>query len=342
MGALAPLLLKINSSSLLFSLSLIVGTLITISSSSWFGVWMGLELNLLSFLPLILRSRKFSAEAALKYFLAQALASALLLAGILARAALPGSVGGAAAGPAPLMAFALFTKIGAAPTHFWFPEVSMGLGWGANIVLMTWQKIAPFVVIFYLPLPGALLAAAVGASALVGALGGFNQTSLRKILAFSSINHIAWMLIATTASQALWGVYFLTYRLMTLIIINFFNFSDLSSLAQLNISSEPHSITNFIVSLNMLSIGGLPPFLGFIPKWIVIEYIMGAGLHLMALFIISITLIVLYFYLRLTYASFIFFNSALKLPPRGLARPSNIMTWVSVAGLLAGPATLLF
>lgn len=148
---------------------------------------MGLELNLLSFIPLIsAKNNQYSSEAALKYFLIQALGSSVII--------LAASFALTAAGSAKvLMAVALLLKSGAAPFHFWFPRVIEGLQWPSAIILITIQKIAPMSLLSYLTLEHIfpVFWAAILISAVVGAIGGLNQTLLRKIIAYSSINHMA-------------------------------------------------------------------------------------------------------------------------------------------------------
>jgi len=326
-----------NISSVLFLASLATGTLITITSTTWLGIWIGLEINLLSFIPLISKSRKFSAEAALKYFLTQAFASSLLLVGLLYNYILTDETNLIAQPAIILIGVASMVKMGAAPVHFWFPEVARGLDWLTNIILITWQKIAPFIILLYLNYPIELLAITCALSAIFGAFGGFGATSLRKILAFSSINHIAWIIIRTHYRQFIWITYFTVYCLMTLVIINYFSSNNLNTLRQLSSPSNTNYINIFIVSLNILSIGGLPPFLGFYPKWLVIEFIITENLHILVLLIVIITLIVLYFYLRLTYRCFMFYTRVNK-PLTSTANNTNFpLAWAPIAGLLLAP-----
>jgi NADH-ubiquinone oxidoreductase chain 2 len=236
-----------------------------------------------------------------------------------------------------LIGVSSMVKIGAAPVHFWFPEVARGLGWSTNIILITWQKIAPFVILIYLEFPTELLIIVCALSAIFGAFGGFGATSLRKILAYSSINHIAWIIIRTHYRQFIWITYFSIYCLITIIIINYFLENNFNTLRQLFTIVNTNYTNTFIVSLNILSIGGLPPFLGFYPKWLVIEFIVNENMYILVLLMIAITLIVLYFYLRLTYSCFIFYirvNKSFTIINRKTNTP---LAWLSVAGLLLIP-----
>lgn len=295
-----------NPSKLIFIFSIFLGTLITISSNSWLGVWIGLEINLLSFIPLIIDlNNLISTEASLKYFLTQAFASSLLLFSIILFIILNNfqynllniyiTI---------LIALPLIIKRGIAPFHFWFPNVIEGISWSIRLILITWQKIAPIIIISYLTNFNFFILFII-LSASVGAIGGLNQTSLRKIIAFSSINHLGWIMSAILFNEYLWLVYFLLYSFITaglVFILNQFNLFYINQIFSLFTNSSILK-TNFIVSF--LSLAGLPPFLGFLPKWLVIQSLISINQYMLIIVLIIISLITLYFYLRICYSTLI-------------------------------------
>lgn len=199
-SSLLFLILTIHPARILFLSTLLLGILITISRSSWFGCWLGLELNLISFIPILTSKHDtYSSEAALKYFLIQALGSAIILIRVCFTFLSNYTAN-------MIIIAALLLKRGAAPLHFWFPPVMQGIKLPQCVILITVQKIAPIVIISYtlasyntfLPL---IIASIL--SRLVGAIGGLNQTLIRKIIAYSSINHMAWMLAAISISLSI-------------------------------------------------------------------------------------------------------------------------------------------
>lgn len=305
----------IHPTRLLFYSTLILGTLITISASTWLGAWIGLEINLLSFIPLISnKNNQFSTEAALKYFLTQALASAILLFGILCLG-LYQNLSFSTSFTAPfnlVLATTLLLKIGAAPLHFWFPGVIEGLRWTNGLILMTWQKIGPLILLSYVFTSGPFRTLLVLLSSLVGSLGGFNQTSLRQIIAYSSINHLGWMLAATLLGESYWIVYFLFYSFLRLAIISLFNAYQLSHINQVFSLPISNPILKLALFCNLLSLGGLPPFLGFLPKWIIIQGIVSHGYLFLITLIVLMALITLYFYIRIGYSAFILAHGEVK------------------------------
>nr|YP_010895145.1 NADH dehydrogenase subunit 2 [Iteaphila macquarti]WJW73671.1 NADH dehydrogenase subunit 2 [Iteaphila macquarti] len=297
-----------NSSKILFSLILMSGTMITISSNSWLGAWMGLEINLLSFIPLMNDTNNLMAtEASLKYFLTQALASSILLFSIILsmlKINVTFQLNFNYIYMINMMTLStLLLKSGSAPFHFWFPGVMEGLSWNNNLILMTWQKIAPLMLISYFSMK-MMFFVVILFSVLIGSLGGLNQTSLKKLMAFSSINHLGWMIAAMISTESLWMIYFLMYSFLSLTMIYFFNNFKVYHLNQLFSMFLESKSVKFIMFLNLLSLGGLPPFLGFFPKWMVIQYLtFNNHLFLMAM-MTMMTLITLFFYLRICYSAF--------------------------------------
>nr|ADV02354.1 NADH dehydrogenase subunit 2 [Drosophila sturtevanti] len=294
-----------NSSKILFLLIMIIGTLITVTSNSWLGAWMGLEINLLSFIPLMSDNNNLmSTEASLKYFLTQALASTVLLFSIILlmlKNNLNNSINESFT--SMIMMSALLMKSGAAPFHFWFPNMMEGLTWMNTLLLMTWQKIAPLMLISYLNIKNLMLISVI-ISVITGAMGGLNQTSLRKLMAFSSINHLGWMLSMLMINKSIWLMYFSFYFFISFILTFMFNLLKVFHLNQLFSMFFSNKIIKFALFMNLLSLGGLPPFLGFLPKWLVIQQLTISNQYLLLLLMMMMTLITLFFYLRICYSAF--------------------------------------
>lgn len=282
-----------------FSL-LIIGPIFSISASSWFIVWVGLEINMLAILALLINfSSPREKEATLKYFLIQALASSILLTAALLAATFQQSLSNFS-GTSFLIFFSLLMKIGAAPFHLWLPQVIEGLSWRNSFIVLAWQKVAPSALLlncFEIKenlLNSLLVAAAL--SAILGAAGGLAQTSTRKILSFSSINHLGWALAGLAIRLRLWVIYFFLYCLLLLMVIISIKTYNISTLSSASLFPAKWSKIAFYISL--LSFGGLPPFIGFLPKWIVIRKLVYISPSLTSLLVIS-SLPPLFFYLNL-------------------------------------------
>nr|AID22231.1 NADH dehydrogenase subunit 2 [Pseudostegana pallidimaculata] len=294
-----------NSSKILFTMIMMTGTMITVTSNSWLSAWMGLEINLLSFIPLMSDSNNnlMSTEASLKYFLTQALASTVLLFSVILMMLKNIIIELNYSYISMMMLSTLLMKSGAAPFHFWFPNMMEGMTWINSLTLLTWQKIAPLILIFHVNLDFLLKISAI-LSTIVGALGGINQTSLRKLMAFSSINHLGWMLMSLNISKMSWMTYFLFYMFLSVSIILMFNIFKMFHFNQMFSMVFNSKMMIFFLLTNFLSLGGLPPFLGFLPKWLVIQQLTLNNNFFLIFIMIMMTLITLFFYLRICYSTF--------------------------------------
>nr|URX54071.1 NADH dehydrogenase subunit 2 [Neotermes sp. 2 AB-2022a] len=302
-----------NPTKILLSMTLIGGILISISSNSWLGAWMGLEINLMSFIPLMSSQENiYTTEASLKYFIIQALASSTLMFLVMMKALSSQSLPLSKEVYEYTIMIPLLLKMGAAPLHWWFPSVMEGLSWTNCLLMMTVQKAAPMMLISYLTkidLPTSMI---ILASVIVGALGGMNQTSLRKILTYSSINHTGWMLAATTGGDNLWVLYFTVYSLLTSTVTMITKSFNISFINQVMTSNSKSSI-KFMLFTTLLSLGGLPPFIGFLPKWVVIQMMITNNLTtFMMTVMVIMSLATLYYYLRMCYSSFLILHDEMK------------------------------
>nr|AML26032.1 NADH dehydrogenase subunit 2 [Staphylinidae sp. BMNH 1274248] len=298
---------------IIFMMTLMIGSLISISANSWMGMWMGLEINLLAFIPLIQeKNNAFSSESSLKYFLTQSLASVILMFSLIFMASnflimknIDNSI---------MLIFnsALLTKMGMAPFHFWFPEVIEGLNWVNCLILLTWQKITPMVLIMYNMNFQYFFMIIIIFGMMISGIMGINQMSLRKIMAYSSINHMAWMISAMYVSETIWMYYFLIYSILSINIIMMFNVMNIFFFNQLMISINNNFVWKFLFSFNFLSLGGLPPFLGFLPKWITINYLIQSNWTLLSLIMVILTLLTLFFYVRLIFYTLILSNNEIN------------------------------
>nr|WGW14513.1 NADH dehydrogenase subunit 2 [Scomberomorus guttatus]WGW14514.1 NADH dehydrogenase subunit 2 [Scomberomorus guttatus] len=290
---------------LLFGLGL--GTIITFTSSHWLLAWMGLEMNTLAILPLMAHSHHPRAiEATTKYFLTQATAAAMLLFASTTNAWLTGQWSIEQMThplPTTMIILALALKIGLAPLHSWLPEVLQGLDLTTGLILSTWQKLAPFALILQLHSTNSTMLMMLGiTSTLVGGWGGLNQTQLRKMLAYSSIAHLGWMILILQFSPSLTLLTLLTYIIMTCSAFLTFKLNKATTINMLATAWTKAPVLTSLAPLVLLSLGGLPPLTGFMPKWLILQELSKQDQPLMATLAALSALLSLYFYLRLSYA----------------------------------------
>nr|UNA71557.1 NADH dehydrogenase subunit 2 [Hirundo smithii] len=300
---------------LMFALSLLLGTTITITSNHWIMAWAGLEINTLSILPLISKSHHPRAiEAATKYFMTQATASALVLFSSMTNAWHTGQwdiTQMTHTTSCLILTSAIAMKLGMVPFHFWFPEVLQGSPIITGLILSTVMKLPPITLLYMTShsLNPTLLTLMAIMSAALGGWMGINQTQIRKILAFSSISHLGWMAIIIPFSPKLTMLNFYLYVLMTSAIFLTMNTVKVLKLSTLMTSWTKAPSLNTMLLVALLSLAGLPPLTGFLPKWLIIQELTKQNMAPTAVTISLLSLLGLFFYLRLAYCA------TITLPP---------------------------
>nr|QYC35481.1 NADH dehydrogenase subunit 2 [Cyphonocerus sanguineus klapperichi] len=293
---------------MIFISMIFISTMISISSYTWMTMWMGLEMNLLSIIPLMQEDKNIMAsESSIKYFMTQAIASTVIMMSIIMMiwkinfsvSMIPDS------SLLLMMNSSLLLKMGMAPFHFWFPEVLEGLNWINCMLIMTWQKLAPMVLIMYNMKFSFFMTIIISFSMVISGIMAINQVSLRKIMAYSSINHMGWMIASMIIMKSIWMIYFLVYSILTINISMFMEKNKIFFLSQLfmNLNSSP--LTKMFFMINFLSMSGLPPLLGFLPKWLTIQALVLNEFLALPLIMIVFTLIMIYVYIQIAMSSFI-------------------------------------
>nr|ACN78320.1 NADH dehydrogenase subunit 2 [Tiaris olivaceus]ACN78321.1 NADH dehydrogenase subunit 2 [Tiaris olivaceus]ACN78322.1 NADH dehydrogenase subunit 2 [Tiaris olivaceus]ACN78323.1 NADH dehydrogenase subunit 2 [Tiaris olivaceus]ACN78324.1 NADH dehydrogenase subunit 2 [Tiaris olivaceus] len=300
---------------LIFIISLLLGTTIAISSHHWAMAWTGLEINTLAILPLISKSHHPRAiEAATKYFLTQAAASALVLFSSMTNAWQTGQWDiTQLTHPTSclILTSAIAMKLGLVPFHFWFPEVLQGSPLTTGLLLSTLMKLPP-IALLYMTSPSlnpTLLTTLAILSTALGGWMGLNQTQIRKILAFSSISHLGWMTIIIAYSPKLTLLNFYLYTVMTTTVFLTLNTAKVLKLSTLMTAWTKTPPLNAMLLLTLLSLAGLPPLTGFLPKWLIIQELTKQDMAAAATLISLLSLLSLFFYLRLAYCT------TITLPP---------------------------
>nr|YP_009651722.1 NADH dehydrogenase subunit 2 [Pisaster ochraceus]QCY72410.1 NADH dehydrogenase subunit 2 [Pisaster ochraceus] len=314
---------------LILLLNIIVSVVIVLSSHSWFSVWIGLELNTLSVLPIL--CGQFSprgVESTIKYFLVQAFSAAMILNVALVQLWLCSSWSVSC----PLNSFssivltlALCLKLGLFPCHFWFPDVLQGLSFLQGLLLSTWQKVAPFIILVSVcNIISINVLTTLGClSVLVGGWGGLNQSQVRKIMAFSSISHLGWICSVLSYSIYVGCIMFVVYIVLSSTVFLINNEGNLYNLSSLGRLVYCNNVMGIVLVLVILSLGGLPPLTGFLNKFIALECLLSNNLLVPCAILIVGSLLSLFFYLRIS------FNSVLCLFPQ---HSMMLFSWRNVSG----------
>nr|YP_003456993.1 NADH dehydrogenase subunit 2 [Rhynchactis macrothrix]BAI77301.1 NADH dehydrogenase subunit 2 [Rhynchactis macrothrix] len=341
---MAPIIL----STLLLAVGL--GTTNTFASSRWLLAWMGIEINTLAILPLMARQHHpWAVEAATKYFLAQATAAAVLLFASVTNAWLAGQWDVQQMShpiPTTMVIIALALKLGVAPLHTWLPEVLQGLDIPTGLILSTWQKLAPIALILQLPPTNPTIFILLGLwSTFTGGWGGLNQTQLRKVLAYSSVAHLGWMFLVLPYSPYLTVLTLLAYISMTTSAFLVLMLTNATTIKELAIAWPLTPGLAYSTPLILLSLGGLPPLTGFMPKWLILQELTKQDLAIPAAIAAFSALLSLYFYLRLCYTmvmtnipNILLCKASWRIPPSRPCWPLALNTVMTIILLPQAPA----
>uniref|UniRef100_Q8WDI6 NADH-ubiquinone oxidoreductase chain 2 n=1 Tax=Anolis punctatus TaxID=174263 RepID=Q8WDI6_ANOPN len=289
--------------------SLTTGTIITMTSHHWLLAWIGLEVNTLAIVPTIsTKHHPRSTEAAMKYFLTQAAASAMILFSSTTNAWTTGTWD-ITQMTTPLsntiLTIALAMKLGLVPLHFWLPEVLQGSTLLTAMIITTWQKLAPMALI-YMTInnlsPMTLFSMAL-LSSMVGGWSGMNQTQTRKIMAYSSIAHLGWMMVIASIATNILTMTLLMYLMMTTAMFSSLILSKSKTIQDTMTTWTASPTLTITTMMTLLSLGGLPPLTGFLPKWLILEELTTQNLASLTAMMALSSLLSLFFYLRLSYST---------------------------------------
>ncbi|MDO1510674.1 MULTISPECIES: NADH-quinone oxidoreductase subunit NuoN [unclassified Neisseria] len=347
------------------SLFALTGMSVMVSAGHFLTAYIGLELLSLALYAMIAlrRDSAEAAEAALKYFVLGALASGLLLYGISMVYGATGSLefatvlANAYDGEANtwllklglvFIVVAVAFKLGAVPFHMWVPDVYQGAPTSVAAFVGTAPKVAAVVFAFRILVTGLgttaadwapMLAILAVVSLVVGNLVAIMQTNIKRMLAYSTISHMGFILLAFMAGAIGFtaGLYYaITYVVMGLVGFGVLMLlsneahecEDINDLAGLN---QRNAWYAFLMLLAMFSMAGIPPLMGFYAKFAVIKALLSQGYIWLSVFAVVMSLIGAFYYLRVV--KVIYFDNANNHHPIG----SNFATKVFLslnAGLL--------
>jgi len=311
----------------------LLGVMLLISANSLITVYLGLELTSLSSYALVAfdRGSKRGSEAAMKYFVLGSLASGLLLYGMSMIYGATGSLelqtisravstGGShdillALGLVFMVAGIAF-KLGAAPFHMWVPDVYQGAPAAVTLFISTVPKLAAFAMAYRLLHSGMgalhadwqqMLVLLAVMSIMVGNLAAIMQTNIKRMLAYSTISHMGFMLLGLLPGSAYgFGAsmfYVIVYALMSaagfgMVILLSDKGVEAEELNDFKGLNQRNPWYAAVMAMVMLSMAGIPPFVGFFAKWLVIKAAIDAGLLWLAILAVVFSVIGAFYYLR--------------------------------------------
>ena len=310
-----------------------LGMSMMVSASDLMTLYIGLELNSLAayVLAAFLRSDDRSAEAGLKYFVLGALASGIMLFGMsliygftgstsfaAISAALDGRIGMGALFGITFVLAGLAFKISAVPFHMWTPDVYEGAPTPVTTFFATAPKVAALALTMRVALDAfgsqadvwrQIVIFASLASIVVGALGAIGQQNIKRLLAYSSINNVGFMLIglaaATPQGASAMLVYLAIYVAMSVggfvavLMLKDGEGEPVENIAELAGLSRHRKVLSLCIAMIMFSLAGIPPLFGFWGKFVVFQAAVQAGLVPLAAIGIAASVIGAFYYIKI-------------------------------------------
>ena len=350
----------------------VLGMLVLVSAGSFLTLYLGLELLSLSLYAMVAldRESRLASEAAMKYFVLGALASGMLLYGISMIYGSTGSLGfgavaesvEAAATTGSGMRLTLVLglvfvvvgvafKLGAVPFHMWVPDVYEGAATPVTLFIGTAPKIAAFGMLMRALVEGLGALQADWSQMLVvlavlsmgaGNVIALAQTNIKRMLAYSTIAHVGFIFVGvvsgTAAGYAASMFYVLTYALMALggfamVIWLGSAGEEADRLEDFRGLNERNPWFAFMMLILMLSMAGMPPFVGFWAKWSVLREVVASGMTWLAVVAVLFSVVGLFYYLRVV--RLMYFDSPEEKVPVSSLADMRVVVSVNALAILA-------
>nr|YP_010610656.1 NADH dehydrogenase subunit 2 [Cirroteuthis muelleri]WAP91424.1 NADH dehydrogenase subunit 2 [Cirroteuthis muelleri] len=294
---------KFFPANFLFINMMIFGTILSLSSSHWLVMWMGLELNLMGILPLMnIKGKSFEIESSMKYFIIQSLSSSLLIISSMLLyfkslswySVFNNSIFSS------ILIVSLLLKLGGVPFHLWLPSMTKQMSWMMLFLILTWQKLAPLFMLSFINFNQNMIMLSAIFSSILGSIQAMNQTSMQLIMTYSSISHLGWMLSIVMINNMMMALYLLIYTLTIAPLFHYFNYKSGYKTFNLTQHDKNAGKDHMIFIPLILSLSGMPPFIGFLSKIMILITLIKMKIIIMPMIMFLSTLISLYFYLNLS------------------------------------------
>jgi NADH:ubiquinone oxidoreductase subunit 2 (subunit N) len=192
-----------------------------------------------------------------------------------------------------VIAIRLLIKIAAAPFYQWLIKITKDISWSQNVILLTWQKLAPVYLLIFQNLH--IFIVAIPLSAIIGAILMINKTHLKEIFGLSSLFNLRWIITTIILRMKIYLVFFLIYSTVTRTALFIFWKRNQERLTEKDLNTTRKEIT----LVTIIRLAGIPPLLGFIIKWMVLEKITQNEIKITPVILLLARAINLYIYLRI-------------------------------------------
>nr|ARQ82438.1 NADH dehydrogenase subunit 2 [Haemaphysalis longicornis]UNO53949.1 NADH dehydrogenase subunit 2 [Haemaphysalis longicornis]UNO54014.1 NADH dehydrogenase subunit 2 [Haemaphysalis longicornis]UXX50276.1 NADH dehydrogenase subunit 2 [Haemaphysalis longicornis] len=272
--------------------------IISISSKSWFIFWLMMEMNMMMFIPILKENKMENCNSMITYFIIQSFSSIMFF------MASSMTIMNFSMINETLINIALMIKLAMIPFHSWLMLISETLEYNSFMIILTIQKLIPLFILSQMKSKITFFISIL--SVIMSVVMIFNLKLFKKILIFSSISHLSWMIIMMYSSSNFWMSYMTIYFIMIFSIIKILKKNNINSLDNM---MNMKLLNNDKISMIMLlmSLGGMPPFMGFVIKFVAITIIIKYSIITMIILILS-SLVNIFIYIRMITPALVTFN----------------------------------
>lgn len=298
---------------LIFIPIIYISSIIILFSNSWFSQWIIIEINLIRFLRIVVFDKKNSVS--INYFLIQVFNSYVFIIIVI-------NLNFINSYSLFIILFllnlSLLTKIGIPPFFIWYINLIKQLNWLNCFLLMTIQKFIPLMILNNLFIFNNLIVIKFNIIniiyiTIICSFLGLQSINLKILLSYSSIIQILWIIILIYVREVIFISYLFIYYFIMIIIFIVINKFNLVYLTDLYLIKLNNKILFLIYLIVFISLARIPPFLGFLTKWIAIQSLRRIISLIYILLIIFSSLISIFFYLRVMFLRFINYSISIKL-----------------------------
>nr|QPN50763.1 NADH dehydrogenase subunit 2 [Lycorma delicatula] len=253
--------MKMNLSKMMFIMTMTMSIMMTMSSNSMMFSWMSMEINLISFLPLLKKSNKMN-EQSMKYLIIQSMSSSIMMTSMIINAIINCPIN-----ESILMMMSILMKMGMIPFHLWVPSIMQMMSWEMCMMMMTMQKMIPTIIATQMTSIKLMMMSMI-MSMIMAPISGMKQTSLKKLMAYSSISNSPVMIFSLMISKQQFIFLLIMYTTINLTMMNTLKKNNINFLNQIN---NQTNLTKMSLMISSLSMSGMPPTLGFLMKWMIMK-----------------------------------------------------------------------
>nr|YP_011004800.1 NADH dehydrogenase subunit 2 [Anagyrus jenniferae]WPT46941.1 NADH dehydrogenase subunit 2 [Anagyrus jenniferae] len=291
---------------------LILSNMLILFNKSFFYMWMVMEINLISFISILIMNKFIYSELILNYFLIQSFNSQMfLMINLLTNLNFMNKF------TKIIIFLILMSKMGMPPFHMWYLKMMKFLNWMIFFINSSMQKFIPLMILNYYFIYNNMMFYMLTLMTLIICsimpLFSMNTSSMKLLMSFSSMIQISWILILMNSSEIMWILYFNIYNLINLSLCLMFYYFNINYIFNFNSNKFKKKTNLYFISIQMFSLAGLPPFTGFLNKWMFINNLFNFMSIYFNLMILVFSLMNLFFYSRTILQIMMFYYNSFNL-----------------------------